>query len=76
MMNLLQSYWLEQLQASGLPVFRQAGGVATCGVAHRVGDGVEPLLLDVPLQVGVAGLVQAVKKHPLVPLRRAAWEES
>ena len=75
-MNLLQRDWLEQLQASGLPVFRQAGGVATCGVAHRVGDGVEPLLLDVPLQVGVAGLVQAVKKHPLVPLRRAAWEES
>ena len=39
---------------------RLAGGVATCGVAHRVGDGMEPLLLDIPLQAGVAGLVQAV----------------
>ena len=30
-------------------------------VAHRVGDGIEPLLLDHHLQVGVAGLVQGVE---------------
>ena len=73
--KLPQRYWLER--------FRPLGGLSSDRlevwlqvVAHRVGEGIEPLLLDHPLQAGVAGIVQGVEQHPLVPLQRAAWEES
>ena len=73
-MKLLQKYWLELLQASGLPVFRQAGGVATCA-AHSAGNGAGPLLLGQHLQAGVAGRVQGVEQHPTVPLQSIGRKE-
>ena len=42
-------------------------------IAHRVGDGMEPLLLDIPLQAGVAGLSRLVADdhvHNLYPYPR------
>ena len=72
--KLPQRYWLER--------FRPLGGLSSDRlevwlhvVAHWVGDGVEPLLLDHPqhLQAGVAELVQGVEQHQL---QGTAWEES
>ena len=58
------------LQASGRPVIRQAGGVATCG--STLGwrwHGTSPPGSSPASWCGV-------EQHPLVPLQRAAWEEN
>ena len=58
-MAILDGNWQEQLQASGLACHQDKLEGRLHHVAHRVGDGIEPLLLG-PLQADASGGVQGV----------------